>query len=192
MCPLRIARSEPTVPERSTRFLADPPRARLVTERQRVHAFRGLRTRLRGLKHLHADFLRQCRHAGLTAADYPFNTRRMDIRSLSKVAREQCLRSFARGAQLAGASHLKGMSGDVSALVARQALKVVEFEGHRLEARLKVVVRDPLGFEQQFRLEHLWLLVIIDAYSRAVLGSHVSLNREYSRRDVIRTVEAAL
>ena len=36
------------------------------------------------------------------------------------------------------------------------------------------------------------MLVIIDVYSRAVLGYHVSLSREYSRYDVIRTIEAAL
>jgi len=97
--------------------------------------------------HLHTDFLRQCRKVGLTAADYPFNAQRMGIRSLSKVARAECLRSFARGARLAGASHLKGMPGDVSAPAARQALEVGEFDGHRLDVRLKVVVRDPLGFE---------------------------------------------
>jgi transposase InsO family protein len=152
----------------------------------------GLRVRLRGLKHLHADFLRQCRQAGLTAADYPFNAQRMGIRSLSKVVRAECLRSFGRGVRLAGATHLKGMPGDVSAPAARQAFNVVEFDGHRLDVRLKVVVRDPLGFEQQFEIERLWLLVIIDVYSRAVLGYHVSLSREYSRYDVIRTIEAAL
>ncbi|MDM0118108.1 integrase, partial [Variovorax sp. J22R133] len=38
----------------------------------------------------------------------------------------------------------------------------------------------------------IWLLVILDVFSRAVLGYHVSLNREYSRYDVIRTIEAAL
>ncbi|MBK7053095.1 MAG: hypothetical protein IPH54_21845 [Rhodoferax sp.] len=61
-----------------------------------------------------------------------------------------------------------------------------------MDLRLKVVVKDPLGFEQQFEIERIWLLVIIDVYSRAVLGYHVSLNREYSRYDVIRTIEAAL
>jgi hypothetical protein len=152
----------------------------------------GLRVRLRGLKHLHGDFLCQCRKAGLTAADYPFNAQRMGIRSLSKVVRAECLRTFARGARLAGASHLKGMPGDVSAPAARQAFDVVEFDGHRLDVRPKVVVRDPLGFDQQFEIERLWLLVILDVYSRAVLGYHVSLSREYSRYDVIRTIKAAL
>jgi len=112
----------------------------------------GLLVRLRGLKHLHADFLRRCREAGLTAADYPFSAQRMGIRSLSKVVRAECLRTFGRAARLAGASHLKGMPGGVSAPAARQAFDIVEFDGHRLDVRLKVVVRDPLGFEQQFEI----------------------------------------
>jgi hypothetical protein len=33
---------------------------------------------------------------------------------------------------------------------------------------------------------------VLDVFSRAVLGYHVSLNREYSRWDVIRAIEAAL
>jgi len=40
--------------------------------------------------------------------------------------------------------------------------QVVEFDGHRLDMRLKVVVRDPLGFEHEFGIERIWLLVIID------------------------------
>ena len=142
---------------------------------------------------MHTDFLLQCRKLGLTAADYPFNTERMGIRSLASALRTECLHSFARGARLAGATHLKGMPRDARAApTAVQALDVVEFDGHRLDVRLKIVVRDPLGFEQEFEIERIWLLVIIDVYSRAVLGYHVSLNREYSRYDVIRTIEAAL
>lgn len=117
----------------------------------------------------------------------------MGIRSLAKVVRAECLRSFGRATLLAGATHLKGMPGGVTAApVARQVLDVVEFDGHRLDVRLKVAVCDPLGFEQQFEIERLWLLVIIDVFSRAVLGYHVCLSREYSRYDVIRTIEAAL
>jgi transposase InsO family protein len=152
----------------------------------------GLRVRLRNLNHVHRDFLRQCRILGLSAADYPFSTDRMGIRSLASALRAGILSSFGRGARLAGATHLKGVPREATAPAARQALDVVEFDGHRLDVRLKVVVRDPLGFEQQFEIERIWLLVVIDVYSRAVLGYHISLNREYSRHDVIRTLEAAL
>jgi transposase InsO family protein len=152
----------------------------------------GLRTRLRGLKHLHDAFLRECRALGLTANDYPFNAEQLGIRSLSAAVRAECLRSFERSAHLAGAVRFKGLPHEASAPAASQALDVVEFDGHRLDIRLKVVVRDPLGFEQQFEIERIWLLVILDVFTRAVLGYHVSLNREYSRYDVIRTIEAAL
>ena len=142
---------------------------------------------------LHLAFLDQCRALKLTAADYPFNTDHMGIRSLAAIVRAECLRTFERGARLCGASHFKGLpSNSPSAAAARQALDVVEFDGHRLDVRLKVVVRDPLGFEQEFEIERIWLLVIVDVWSRAVLGYHVSLNREYSRYDVIRTIENAL
>ena len=40
-------------------------------------------------------------------------------------------------------------------------------------------MRDPLGFEQELEIERIWLLVIVDVWRRAVLGYHVSLNREY-------------
>ena len=173
-------------------WIAESVRSKRIAVDQ-ISTDQGLRTRLRGLKHLHSDFLRQCRSLGLTAADYPFNTDRMGIRSLAATVRAECLRRFGRGARLAGATHLKGMPDlDATAPAALQAFDVVEFDGHRLDVRLKVVVRDPLGFEQQFEIERIWLLVIIDVWSRAVLGYHVSLNREYSRYDVIRTIEAAL
>ena len=152
----------------------------------------GLRLRVRGLKSVHSDFLRECRTLGLTVSDYPFNVQLAGIRSLSAALRRECLQSFGRGAHLAGAQHLKGLPHATSTPVATQALDVVEFDGHRLDVRLKVVVRDPLGFEQQFEIERIWLLVILDVFSRAVLGYHVSLNREYSRYDVIRAIEAAL
>ncbi|MDM0117863.1 Mu transposase C-terminal domain-containing protein [Variovorax sp. J22R133] len=152
----------------------------------------GLRTRLRGLKHLHVEFLRECRSLGLTAADYPFSAEQMGIRSLSAALRAECLRSFERSAHLAGARRFKGLPHQASTPAPTQVLDVVEFDGHRLDVRLKVVVRDPLGFEQQFEIERNWLLVILDVFSRAVLGYHISLNREYSRHDVLRTIEAAL
>jgi len=119
---------------------------RAVIDQLSTHG--GLRVRLRGLKHLHDEFLRKCRSLGLRPTDYPFNVEQMAIRSLSAAVRRECLRSFGHAARLAGATHLKGKPGETGAPTATQALDVVEFDGHRLDLRLKVVVRDPLGFEQ--------------------------------------------
>lgn len=180
---------------------AHPALAQWITEQVRakrvsvdqISTDDGLRLRVRSLTKLHLAFLDRCRALGLTSADYPFNTDHMGIRSLARAVRAECLRTFERGARLAGASHLKGLPSEADSVpAAQQALDVVEFDGHRLDVRLKVVVRDPLGFEQQFEIERIWLLVIVDVWSRAVLGYHVSLSREYSRYDVIRTIENAL
>jgi hypothetical protein len=65
----------------------------------RINADGGLRTRLRGLKHLHEAFLRECRAQGLTAADYPLNTERKGIRALAQAIRAECLRASGRAAR---------------------------------------------------------------------------------------------
>ncbi len=153
-----------------------------------------LRLRLRGLAGLHAAFLHECRKLGITATDYPFNTEQLARRSLATALKSEILKHFGGAARTAGATHLKGLprSAGLPAKTPQQVLDIVEFDGHRLDVRLKIVVRDPLGFEQEFEIERIWLLVIIDVYSRAVLGYHVSLNREYNRHDIIRTLERTL
>ncbi|MBB3004007.1 transposase InsO family protein [Paraburkholderia tropica] len=159
-----------------------------------VHTDGHLCTRLRGLQALHDGFLRQCRDVGLTAVDYPFNTAGHAIRSLSRRVRAEMLHGFGTAARAAGASHLKGLPrvGDDVKIAATRPYQVVEFDGHRLDIRLKIVVRDPLGFEHEFEMERVWLLVIIDVCTRIVLGYHIVLASEYSRYDVIKTIENAL
>ena len=154
----------------------------------------GLRTRLGGLTALHQRFLSECRSLGITAADYPLNTSRMAIRSLCAYVKAEMVRGFAPAARAAGATHLKGLPREqgAAAPAATRPYQVVEFDGHRLDVRLKIVVLDPLGFEQEFEIERIWLLVILDVCTRAVLGYHLVLEREYSRYDVIKTIERAL
>jgi putative transposase len=153
-----------------------------------------LKTRLRGLGNLHAGFIMQCRAVGITAADYPFNTDRIGIRALSEYVTAEMLRNFGSAAHAAGAKRLKGFPklADCNTTAAVFPYQVVEFDGHRLDVRLKIIVRDPLGFEQEFEIERIWLLVIIDVCTRAVLGYHLVLTREYNRYDVIKTIEKAL
>nr|WP_238538060.1 hypothetical protein [Paraburkholderia atlantica] len=129
----------------------------------------------------------------MTAADYPLNTADHAIRSLSRRLKAEMLRSFGTAARSAGATHLKGLPrvDDTGPPAASRPYQVVEFDGHRLDVRLKVVVRDPLGFVHEFEMERVWLLVIIDVCTRAVLGYHIALG-EYSRYDVVKTIENAL
>lgn len=153
-----------------------------------------LKTRLRQLDKLHGGFIMQCRAVGITAADYPLNTDHMGIRSLSAYVTAEMLWSFRTAARAAGAERLKGLPRPEGSpmTAAVRPYQVVEFDGHRLDVRLKIVIKDPLGFEQEFEIERIWLLVIIDVCTRAVLGYQLVLTREYSRYDVIKTIEKAL
>lgn len=153
-----------------------------------------LKTRLHGLTRLHAGLIQQCRTVGITATDYPLNTERMGIRSLSAYVKEEMLNRFGDAARAAGASRLKGFprSEQYATTIAGRPYQLVEFDGHRLDVRLKIIVRDPLGFEQEFEIDRIWLLIILDVCTRAVLGYHLSLSPEYSRYDVIKTIEKAL
>ncbi|PRF98105.1 integrase [Burkholderia ambifaria] len=161
---------------------------------QEIRTGGDLRTHLRGLEGLHAGFLQQCRQCGLTVADYPFNTASHAVRSLSARVKAELLSGFGTAARAAGATHLKGLprSDDLAVPAATRPFQIVEFDGHRLDIRLKVVMHDPLGFTHEFEIERIWLLVIIDVCTRTVLGYHLVMAREYSRYDVIKTVEAAL
>lgn len=154
----------------------------------------GLRTRLEGVGAVHAAFIRECRKLGLGAHDYPMSAKRYGIGALTRIIKHDLLSHFRVAARGAGATHLKGLPSaiDRAAAPPTDALQCVEFDAHRLDLRLKMIVQDPLGQEQSFEIERVWLLVILDVYSRAVLGYHVCLGAEYSRYDVIRTIENAL
>jgi putative transposase len=162
---------------------------------QQLSTDNNLRLRLRGLSAVHSQFLQECRKVGITAADYPLSADKMGKGALRAMLKSEILRTFGTTARAAGAKRLKGLprtADDATAPAAARALEVVEFDGHRLDLRLKIVVQDPLGFEQSFEIERVWLLVILDVATRAVLGYHLCLEREYSRYDVIRTIEKAL
>ena len=148
-----------------------------------------------GLHDVHRGFLEACRELGLTASDYPFNQDRQGIRSLSKAFHQAATRSFASAARAAGAERLSAPWSDpvrARELGARRPLEIVEFDGHKLDIRLHVRYQDGTGVVEDIDINRVWLLVIIDVFSRAILGWTLVLSAEYDRNDVIRTVQQAL
>jgi putative transposase len=152
------------------------------------------RQRLKGLKRLHTRFTAACRDVGLTAKHYPLNQDDQAIRSLSRTVRDWMLSGFANAVRATGGARLKPASALRRAppLAVREAYDTVEFDAHKLDIRIKILDQDPYGEEQVFEIERIWLLALIDIATRAVLGYCLCLNREYSRHEVIRTLERAL
>ncbi len=67
-----------------------------------------------------------------------------------------------------------------------------QLDGHRLDAVITVEVLDSDGTYRDLPLERLWLLVIIDKASRAILGYQLSLGSNYNSDDVLDCVAHAL
>jgi transposase InsO family protein len=150
---------------------------------------------VRGLKDIHKAFLAQCRALGLKGTDYPLNQRQKGIRSLSKVIKHLGSRSFANAAKAAGAGHIKGSHSNFPSnplRVVARPYQVVEIDGHLLDIRLSITSPDPFGFEQHIELSRIWVLVVIDVFTRVVLGYHLALAAEYDRYDVIRAIQNAI
>ena len=163
--------------------------------RNRRRAAKGQREVRQDLRRIHKDFLAQCRECGITADHYPFNRERMAIRSLAAHLKRRVQQSFDAAAGDAGATHVRRAWGadlkHTKPPIVRP-FEAVEFDGHKIDVRLTVKILDPFGFDVLLELGRIWILLILDVATRAVLGYALALGKEYSSEDVIEAVQAAL
>jgi len=147
---------------------------------------------------LHALFLRLCRESGLGEDEYPFNvvtqgeralSRRLKVELASRDMRRLVSATFGADA----ARRLGSSDAAVRIGARRQCYARVEFDGHRIDALMVIEIADPAGGEPvRLVIERIWLLVVIDVTSRAVLGYHVAFERHYSGEDVLLCLENAI
>ncbi|MGF6265330.1 putative transposase [Paraburkholderia youngii] len=166
---------------------------RKVAARSRPHAT--LEEVPRQIWRLHAGFLAQCRQAGIPAHEYPFNQKHLGERSLARHVKRLAGRRFAAAARAAGAQQIDHAWQADLANVRKPATypyEVVEFDGHKLDVRLTLRIDDPFGFETLLVLHRIWILLLLDVASRAVIGYAISPGREYNRDDVAQALRSAL
>lgn len=140
--------------------------------------------RLVGVRDTHDRLLTACREIGLTAQDYPLNQDDKAYRSFAKFAR----------ARLDARVPIRFQSAAVGAAqhVAPAPFSVVELDGHKLDVRLRVRYAQLNGLPVDVEIERLFVIVIIDTCTRAVLGWQLVLGSEYNRFDVLLAVQNAL
>lgn len=168
---------------------------RALQNRSQNFAESGLR-----LDRLHARFIALCRLAGIKQNEYPFCTANLGERSFKTHVKREMLKRNLRAsvavvhgdeaARKLGTSSSSPRIGKV-----RQCMERVEVDAHRLDSLLveKIKILDPRGGEPLvLPLERIWLLVVIDVCSRAVLGYHISLERHYTSEDLLCCLENAL
>ena len=149
----------------------------------------GQRGRMAGLKAAISRFHQACRELGLRAGDYPLNQQDKAVRSLARTLRGWLDDDYALSARASGTRVKPASALRQSARAVLDAYDTVEFDAHKLDLRLKVVLeQDPLGGEHSLEIERLWLLVVIDVATRCVLGWTLSFGRECDRFDAIETI----
>ncbi|MBO4120657.1 hypothetical protein J5T34_07890 [Cupriavidus gilardii] len=140
-------------------------------------------------------FLDQLRERGYEArGDWPFNT---STRAYFTICRfvEQVLSSDPKSlaASIGGADLVRKLkAGDGSGRPALRFMQRVEMDAHKLDGRFCVSL--PLaggGFTEKI-VHRLWVIVILEVVSRAVVGYYFSTGREVSKDDVLRAIKTGL
>lgn len=137
----------------------------------------------------------QLRNIGLEKQNaWPFNTEtlgyesiRLYIKKLLVEHPQQAMHKIGGPEAIAKAKASDGTKRPVFKLFER-----VECDAHKLDARMVVMVPSPHGDYEPRKIRRIWIIVILEVQSRAVLGYHISLRRECSALDVLLTIKNAL
>jgi hypothetical protein len=148
------------------------------------------------LRSIHKRFLDASRAAGVPATDYPFSVKNLGrvglwkyLRKLqeSELASAVLARHGKDSARILGSAD-KGNSEEQIVRPYQNA----EFDGHRIDLFCTVSMPSPYGGFVQRVIQRFWILAIIEAVSRAILGYYISLNQEYNANDVLSCVRNAI
>lgn len=126
--------------------------------------------------------------------DWPFNTESLGYGALRRYS-DKVLQSHPsiKASQSGGETAVRKLrAGDGVDRPLERVFQRVEMDAHKLDGRFCVLFPDNSDGWVARIVHRLWVTVIIEVYSRAVLGYHLSLGREVTKRDVLRAIKAAL
>lgn len=140
-------------------------------------------------------FIKELRAAGLEArGDWPFNVEKLGYVSVCKFIDKVMDENPRRQRQLLGGDEAqrKARAGDGADRPQLRVFQRVECDAHKLDSRMIVLIPSPHGGHESRKIRRLWVIVIIEVESRAVLGYHLSLHPECNAEDVLRATKRAL
>ncbi len=126
--------------------------------------------------------------------EWPFNSGSLGYGALCRYVDKVLSTNPHIAAREAGGQTLerKLRAGDgVDRPVARPYQRV-EMDAHKLDGRFCVLMPEASGGWVPRIIHRLWVVVIIEVTTRAVLGYHLSLGREVNKKDVMRAIKHAV
>lgn len=126
--------------------------------------------------------------------EWPFNVEKLGYVTIAAYIDRVLAENPRRQRLLLGGqdAQRKAIAGDGSGRPNLQPFDRVECDAHKLDVRMVVAVPSPLGGHEMRKIHRLWVIVLIEVASRAVLGYHLCLRRECGAEDVLRAIKQAL
>jgi len=140
-------------------------------------------------------FLDDLRAVGWHKKDeWPFNAERRGYTTICKFITKVLNGSPSRQIELLGGTEAvrKARAGDGTNRPHFRLFQRVECDAHKLDIRMVVMVRSPHGGYEPRKIHRLWVIVILEVETRAVLGYYLSMRREVAAEDVLRGARNAL
>jgi hypothetical protein len=171
------------------RGLEDKLRERILGKRPELEASRRPRMAI------FRWFLAELRERGFERrGEWPFNVEKRGYVTLARYIDRVLAGHPARARELTGGPDAvrKARAGDGTCRPQLALFERVECDAHKLDARMVVLVPSPHGGAEPRMIHRLWVVVLVEVASRAVVGYHLSLRRECGAEDVLRAVRCAL
>jgi len=125
---------------------------------------------------------------------WPFNTQNMGYVTVSNYINNVLEDNPKKAARVLGGPDIekKLISGDGVNRPVVTIFQRVEMDAHKIDGRFCVMMPSLDGDYVQKIIHRIWVIVILDTCSRAVLGYFLSMGKEVSKDDVLRTIKIAL
>ncbi|SAJ97392.1 integrase catalytic region [Burkholderia multivorans] len=143
----------------------------------------------------HRWFLDELRALGYEIRDeWPFNTVSQGYYSIRRYVEKILLTSPKAMAHEAGGPDMvkKLTTGDGTNRPVSRFMQRVEMDAHKIDGRFCVLLPQIGGGFVEKMVHRLWVIVLIEVVSRAIIGYYFSLRREVSTDDVLRAIKASL
>lgn len=140
-------------------------------------------------------FLDELRSLGYEQrGEWPFNTSSTAYYSVRRYIDKILASDVKALANNAGGENLvrKLKTGDGSNRPVMRFMQRIEMDAHKLDGRFCVSIPDISGESKERIVYRLWVIVLVEVVSRAVIGYYFSLRKEVSSDDVMRAIKSAL
>lgn len=145
-------------------------------------------------KSIHKRFLDAVREHGIEG--YPFTAKKLGYDGLYRYLKQVELDHhregvIARSGEAAARALETGGPQEPNVLIERPYRRV-QFDGHNIDISFILAVPSLIGGETEVVVSRLWLLLVRDVASRAIIGHHIAFGEQYNKYDVLLCVKKAV